>query len=400
MVTASFIHRLACLGGVCVVVVLGWAVLAYGQAARREAVSPTAEAAPSTEAGAGAQAAPEMEIPESSLRSGLLAADLDAVDKYVTYWADKLTTAGSEQEILDARARLTRGYNRYDNWQFRGAYAERAAKALTAVLDSPDVRKQINAAMAISQMREVAVQPVLEMMVVHHNPALRLYGWLGYRRIRLEVLAQGKDPVGTMLRSLEKAAMTEDCGPVMASVLDMMYLSPDRPSIVSPTVFDGTRTRLFEIFRQCWPRVCQKVLNGHQSMIRAGGAGLDALRRIATDEDATKETQLAAVQMVVDLVWCSAKRYAAGGQTSAQVATNEALLRECETALNAITKLRQIPVNQALGVRDEAKRAAEVEVAVSRWIRLLDNANWPVHEPKFQSAPPTASQPAVEEPET
>ena len=81
--------------------------------------------------------------------------------------------------------------------------------------------------------------------------------------------------------------------------------------------------------------------------------------------DASKETQLAAVQMVVDLVWCAGKCYAAGGQTGSQVAANEALLRECETALNAITKLRQIPINKALAVKAEENRTAEVEAAVS-----------------------------------
>jgi hypothetical protein len=102
----------------------------------------------------------------------------------------------------------------------------------------------------------------------------------------------------------------------------------------------------------------------------------------------------------VDLVWCAAKRYAAGGQTAAQISANEALLRECETTLNAITKLRKIPINQALAVRAEADRAAEVEVAVSTWIRLLNGANWPVREPKFQTSLPPTTQVAGEESES
>jgi hypothetical protein len=238
---------------------------------------------------------------------------------------------------------------------------------------------------------------VLESLVVSRNPALRLYGWTGYRRILLLVLAQGKESVTTMLTSLDKAATGEDCGPVMSAVLDMMYLAPDRPSIVSAAVFDETRARLFEVFRKSWPRVCKKVLDGHPGMVRAAAAGLDALRRVASDENASKDTQLGAIQMVVDLAWCAAKCYAAGGQTGSQVAATEALLRECETALNAITKLRKIPIYQALAVKVEADRAAEVEAAVSTWIRALENANWPVHEPEFQPSPVAATQPAPEE---
>lgn len=384
MVIGSFIRRLGRSGGPFAAILLCWSVIAYGQAA---ALAP--------EAGPGAEGPPDLEIPESSLKSGLLATDLALIDRYVAYWVDRLGSGGSEEAILDARIRVVRGYNLHENWQFQGAYAERAAKALAPLLESPDVRKQINAAMAVSQMREVAVQPVLESMAVSRNPALRLYGWTGYRRILLLVLAQGKDPVHTMLTALEKAAINEDCGPVMSAILEMMYLAPDRPSIVSATVFDETRTRLFEIFRKCWPRVCQKVLEGHLGMVRASATGLDALRRVASDEDASKETQLAAIQMVVDLVWCAAKRYAPGEQTGSQIAANEALLRECETALNAITKLREIPINRALAVKAEENRAAEVEVAVSAWIRRLENANWPVREPKFQTAAPAPTQPAV-----
>ncbi len=395
MVTGSPTRRLRRLGGLFLLaLLLSWTLVAYGQLGPAE----PGPLLPGREAGlgpaGGPEGPPELEIPESSLRSGLLEGDVAVVQQYVTYWVDKFTEAATEEAILDARVRLVRGYNRYENWQFQSVYAEQAVKVLAPLLESPDIRKQINAAMAVSQMREVAVQPLLESLVVSRNPALRLYGWTGYRRIRLLVLAQGKEPVGRMLAALEKASMTEDSGPVMGAILEMMYLAPDRPSIVSASVFDETRTRLLAIFRQCWPRVCQKVLDGHRGMIRAAGAGLDALRQVASDEDATKETQLAAVQMVVDLVWCAAKCYATGGQTAAQMAANEALLRECETALNAITKLRKIPINKALGTKSEQDRAAEVEVAVSTWTRFLENANWPVREPKFQPSAGLSTRPA------
>lgn len=377
------IGRLAGLNGACVSALLCWGVVAYGQAT---APSDTRRG------GGGSTATGEMVISETSLRSGLGTTDLEVIDRYVTNWAEKLATAGSEEDILDARVRLTRGYNTYDSWQFQNAYADRVAKALTPVLTSPDLRKQINAAMVLSQMRQVSMQPILESLVVSPNPALRLYGWTGYGRIRLLVMAQGKGPVETMLTSLTKAAAEEDCGPVMSAILSMMYLSPDRPSIISASVFDETRAKLFDVFRQSWPRVCRKVLGGHYGMVRAANEGLDALRRVAADPDSPKETQQAAVQMVVDLAWCAAKCYAAEGQTGSQMAATEVLLRECETALNAITKLRQIPVNKALTTKGDAERVAAVELATSSWIRLLENANWPVREPKFE-LPETTTQP-------
>ncbi len=327
---------------------------------------------------------PDILISESSLKSGLSNTDMDVVGRYIAYWVDKLSQASEEGAILDARTRLVRGYIKYDNWQYQNVYAERVAKAAVPLLESQDVRKQINAALALSQMPQVNVQPALEQLVVSPNPALRFYGWVGYRRIRMLVLAQGKESVAIMLNSLSKAATAEDCGPVMGAVLAMMYLDPDRPAMVTPALFQETQTQLFAIFRQAWSRVCQKILEGDTGMSRAATDGLSTLRRVAAGQGSRGEIAQGAAQMVVDMMWCAAKFYTKTLGSGLPTVGGEALLRDCEGALNVITELRRIPMTEALAVKGDTDRAAEVSDAVDKWIRFLENANWPVQEPKFE----------------
>jgi hypothetical protein len=335
---------------------------------------------------------PEIQIPESSLKSGLLDADLNLVDRYITYWVDKLSQADEEGAILDARTRLVRGYVKYDSWQYQNVYAGQVSKAIAPLLESRDYRKQINAALALTQMPQVTVQPALELLVVSPNPALRFYGWVGYRRIRMLVLAQGMESVAVMLNSLSRAATAEDNGPVMGAVLAMMYLDPDRPSMVTPALFQETQTRLFVVFRQAWLRVCQKVLEGDPVMGHAASDGLSALRRMGAGLGSRGEIGQGAVQMVVDMMWCAAKVYVKAAKAGMPTASVEALLRDCEGALNAITELRRIPMTEALASKGDTDRAAEVDAAIGKWLRFLENANWPVKEPKFEISPEAATQ--------
>ena len=342
-----------------------------------------------------AEALPEIQIPAMSLKSGLLEADLTVVDSYIAFWVGKLSGATDENTILEARKRLITGYRKYDSWQYQNVYAGRASTALLPLLEAREIQKQINAALAISQMRQVTVQPALEVLVVNPNPALRLYGWAGYRGIRMLVLGQGKEAVDVMLKSLAKASLTEDSGPVMGAVLGMMYLDPDRPSMVTPVMFEDARERLFQTFRQAWPRVCTKVLEGDAGLTGAAGDGLGALRKMSAGVAAKGEIPQGAVQMIVDLASCASKAYAKAVGNGLPSVSAEALLRDSEDALNAITELRRAPISEALAAKNEAERAAAVDDAVDKWIDFLKNANWPIQEPKFQaSAGAAMSQPA------
>jgi hypothetical protein len=181
----------------------------------------------------------------------------------------------------------------------------------------------------------------------------------------------------------------------MGAVLGMMYLDPDRPSMVTPVMFEDARERLFQTFRQAWPRVYTKVLEGDADMTAAAGDGLSALRKMSAGVAAKGEIPQGAVQMIVDLASCASKAYAKAVGNGLPSVSAEALLRDSEDALNAITELRRAPISEALAAKNEAERAAAVDDAVDKWIDFLKNANWPIQEPKFQaSAGAATSQPA------
>lgn len=324
--------------------------------------------------------APEIQISDVALRAGLLSDDVQQIERYVRYWADKLVEANDAQDVLAARSRLMRGYGNYNNFQYQTVYAGQAATILVPLLKSADLLKQVNLGVVLSHMEQVTVQPALEVMIVSPNPALRLYGWHGYQRIETSVLAQGRDFVATMLKSLTKAAQEETCGPVMSAVFRMFYLGHERPTFILPGIYEQTRGELFEILHQSWPRICKQVLAGDIGMIQASGEALKTLRRIVAVAGSQKETPQTVVQMLLDMMWCAAKAYANADAGSPVQAASEALLRDCEGAMNTVTQLHKVPISSALGVAAN-ERSLAVEIAVHTWVRELESAGWQVKEP-------------------
>ncbi|MFA6133908.1 MAG: hypothetical protein WC869_07850 [Phycisphaerae bacterium] len=342
---------------------------------------------------------PQIDIPALALRASLLAAHKAMVDQYVKYWVAKMVDAKSDKELLDGRTGLVAGYRKYDSTRYQMYYAEQAIKAMSPLLTSEDPRKQVNAGIVISGMRQVAIQPALETMVKSPNPALRFYGWRGYQRIRMWVLAQGRDSVGQMMSSLVAAAAHETSAPVLKELFKMLWLEPDRPSMVSEQEFEQTRLRLFGIARDTWPRMCRGVLGRDADLSDASREGLLTLRAIYESLGSNKEVQQAVMQMVVDMMWCAAKSYSELDIANPVFGIDESLLRDSEAAMNAITKLRKTPMDEALASKGEEDRRLAVRVAVQTWIRGLENAGFPVSEPtRFGSAatnpPATSGSPA------
>lgn len=347
--------------------------------------------------------APVIDIPENALRAGLLGTHLEMIEQNVKYWYGKMSDAATDDGVIAARKGLLADYRKYDSMPYQIAYAEKAVDILKPLLNSDDPRKQINVALAFSQMRQVTVQPALEIMVKHPNPAVRLYGWTGYQRIRMWVLAQGKGPIETMLNSLTIVAMKGDSGPVMSAIFRMLYLEPDRPSMVSKEDFDQTRLHLLNILEQAWPAQCNRVREEQLPMIRATSDALRTLRAISDSLGSDKEVQLSVVQMILDMMWQAAKTYSEAESNNPLFPACENLLRECESAMNFATKLRKTPIEEALAIKVAEDRKLNARIAVQSWIRELENAGYKIIEPKETESGETrepatapASAPAAE----
>jgi hypothetical protein len=332
----------------------------------------------------------QIDIPESALKSGLLTSHLEQVSRAVEYWLNRMRDAGDDQEILAARKGLIADYNRYYSIKYQYVFAEQVARGIPELLKLEDPRKQINAGLAVSQMRQVTVQPALEVMLTHPDPAVRLYAWQGYRRIRLLVLAQGKEFAETTYSSLAKAAAREDCPPVLQEAFGMFRVESDPPRTISPQDFEQARKRLFAIFQGIWPRLCERVAEGDLEMsicCRDGIAALRAVHGTLAGDGAISQT---VIQMVYDMMWSAAKGLTASEADSPVSAALETMLGDCENALNYVTRLGKVLMTSALAAKDQTDRNLAVLSAVQGWREALIAAGYTLAKPGASQEPTSA----------
>jgi len=336
-----------------------------------------------------AQTPPEINISEMALRTGLSPLDEEQIRRYIKYHVEQMRKAAAQDEVLSARDALVAGFGKYKSIEHRYVYAREAAKLIPPLLELPDKLKQVNAAIALGQMKQVRIQPALDILTAHKNPAARLLGWQSYRSLRLEVMSRGMAATKTMYASLAKAASTEASSLVMRSVFRM--LNPPRRTLgVSTEVMDYARKRSFEILRKCWGGPCQRVVDGDAAMADACQDGLRAMRSIAKLVAVKPAEKTSLIQMAMDLAWCSARAYDDAGAKGPTGEANSLLLFACESLLNELTGLNKNYIGSKL--RDEKltpdeKRAA-VRMAALDWIDELKRAGYKVEKPQFK---PTTS---------
>ena len=165
--------------------------------------------------GTAGKAPPSIVIPESALKGRLGPEHISQIEQRISYWGELMTEAKGRdagRDIISARSGLIGDFRAYDAPIYGYAFAREAARILTPVLkdgfanDDPDFRlKEVNLAIAISQMSQVPIQEALEEMVVHRNAGVRYIGWRGYRNIRSLLLAQGSNFSQKMFETLQRS---------------------------------------------------------------------------------------------------------------------------------------------------------------------------------------------------
>jgi hypothetical protein len=335
------------------------------------------------------EAAPPLEIPPDVLKTALSQAYVAQIDARVKYYADRFQEVGGDEDIVALRKKVLDDYRKYDSTEYQYVFTQTAVKYLSPLLQEPNQTRQVNVAMALSQMEQVPVQPALESMIKDENPAVRYLGWQGYKRIRMSVLAQGSEGVETMYASLARAAENETEASVVKAIFQMLYLPPIRPEAVSEQSFSVARKRSLDILRKCWPKRCREVLAGSAAMADAARAGVVALlgfENLSTEDPAV---QTALLQMLVDILYCSSKAYDAAHAAGNVAEVNSDLMQDAENALNAVSKLRLSQVTTALlDPKVQPPREAAVGLAVLDWIDALKSKG--VKKPDFPSVSATA----------
>jgi hypothetical protein len=321
-------------------------------------------------------------------------------------WIVAIRDANSDAGAVSARDRLVKEYvaaeARGAGYDFAKQAAAGAAPLLRKGLEKDPLRavKEVNLAMALSQMPQVPIQDALEVMVAHGgNPAVRYFGWKGYLAVRVRLLAQGMQPAETALAAAEKASRTETSAPVLEQVFRMLEMDAARPTAVSQEVWDTFRKGAWGALRANWRAWCLRVRAGDEEMAgaceRAAAAAASHAALGGLSKDQTKEL----LQMLVDMAFSAGQAFvearAAGRTGDAFVG----LLQACESRLNEVTKAGKTFIDKTLRDPRLGTMPQIVILDVGRenngvlaWVEFLKSQG--VVEPKFER-PATATVPAA-----
>jgi len=314
---------------------------------------------------------PPLDVPSGGVAVGPAA--IESIRNRLTYWRGQIAGATNVKEIIEARKGILADYRRSDDPEYQYRFAQEAARVinplLTEILKENDklrAVKLVNAGIALSKMPQVTIVPALEVMVAHKTPALRYLGVEGYRAARTDILAQPPDVARQMFRVLGAAAAKEQSAPVIGSLFVTFNISSFAVAAVPPETLRGAQLQALAILRANWPRWCRRVLYGDTEMSRAFEKGAATLQTLSATADRGK-----ILQMLTDLIWCSAKAYDEAGGKGEIGDANRSLLLECERALNAISKKDRTHLRGPLEKEDIGDRGAAVRLGVINWIADL-----------------------------
>ena len=292
-----------------------------------------------------ADQAPELDIPPVALKGPLLPMHEEKIAASLTYYTQVIQKAkDDDQPTIDSgRAGLIQTFRYSESMTYRYAAAKFAAEIVTPLLEDDSRIKQINAALVLSTMPQVTIQPALEKMIVHGNPAVRYYGWRGYRNAWTYIVSQGAKPAGTMFDSLGRRADDEPSPIVMGAIWEMLRLRGDPTTV--PGDLGNPREHAFNILRASWRKRCGQVMAGDLAMLDAVRKGLATVIEYAANAQAANRDQTAkeAVRMAAELTWCAGKAYQAASKAEKvnvpAIRAAETLLQDCERSLNELLGL-------------------------------------------------------------
>ena len=320
----------------------------------------------------------------------------------VDFWLQQLSQTKDPQEVQAAREGLLADYKAVDKSFYQSRVAalagERALAVLTALPAEWKSLKEVNIALALSQMPQVAIREALEKLIVADNPGVRYCGWVGYRNIRTLVLAfpAGSTFEKQMYQSLRDQAEKEPSGPVVTVIIQMLQMTPVVPTGVSRQAFEQFQQTAYDILQSVWTKRCREVMAGDAGMAEACRKAVSVVERFSLvfPGDAARKKQM--LQMVLDMAWCSAKAYGnlteAAKEEAAKVReANGSLLRECESSLASLSGTRANYISQRL-----AESGPTVGLAVLDWAKALKDQGVVSPEDRFAApASAPASAPAA-----
>lgn len=327
--------------------------------------------------------APPINIGESDLQAAALpAGGIKAIGDRVKYCLDKIANEKDPAEVKRAAAALIEnGFNRYpDSASFRAAYAKEVGRQVAPLLTKLDDSRSVPLAMSLAQLVDANALPVLEAMVADNSsPPVRFCAWktLASAAFRSKLT---KDQALKLLDLAEKQFKVENS----SAVVGQMVLSL-RPL---PNADKAVVAKSWALVKFAWASIGWAASAGDVEMSHACRTAVSLLETLGKDDKK-------APQMLLDMMFFSAKAYGDVKAEGLIADTNAQLLRETEPLLSAISGIQKKFVQDALGIKDAKERASKVKLAVLEdWLDAL-KAKYKddIVEPKL---PAPASEPASE----
>ena len=332
-------------------------------------------------------------IPEDLLDGELLPTHKRQITDRINWWAKSILTARTEKEVISARKGWEEDYRYYQSSNYRVNFAGLSVPKGLALLNGTDLKqddplavlKQINVAMAFSQMQHLSAVEAMEQMVAHKNAAIRFLGWKAYRGTRGVLLKGGKAGVNKFLAALGKAMLTETNPMVSASVLAAMNLSDVD---LSATTKQTLQKQFVDQIQIAWDTYRRSTLDGKLEWIRAVRNGVQTLGIIGSERALSKTC----LQLLANLADSTSRTYAKAIKNRDQAAeTGDAklekqngnladacktLLLDIEGSLRLISGVIKKPIQHALTApaADVPDRGAAAQTAVLDWVDDLESA--------------------------
>lgn len=270
--------------------------------------------------------------------------------------ANEMTAGKNEDQVIQARQRLEDGYRsaREDGSALAYFYAGDAADQLAPLL-GPGLRgddplrqlRMVNAALALSQMNQVSAQAALQQMVGHESPAVRLYGWRGYRRTRRQILAYGGQAAERFFKTVQQRAGAETNVTVLGGFFRMLDLGVAMGPGIDPETWQAWRKVERGVLEDNWDTWCAMLLEENTEMALAAlplmsvaqGHILEIQQEMRR-QGAAKEAIDQAISPLLDLLyklgWHSTLAYKQAGHGSRVANAHGYLLRQWEQGLNGL----------------------------------------------------------------
>ena len=339
---------------------------------------------------------PLPEIPGAQLGQPLLNHYKKQIASRVAFRKKQVVESPDDAACVKARKLCVRDYEFYNDANYQEEFAKEILKQWMDILTAEGLEddamkriRQINAALAMSEMGSPAMQPGWEKMVRSNQPVFRSLGWLGYSRGRDALLKKAqKKSIDTLTASMQAGLGTETSPIVLQQIFAV--LSPKG----MPSMTDAVQKQFVNGLIANWDALRLGLASDPQiarfEALTGAALALEALSKssvLITPKDKAKLSQMA-----IDLMQSAAKAYNDNAETVAKdkafAEAIHALLTQCEKSLQATSGKTDKKIQTALTSNDplvRADRAAAIMGAVLEWADGLKGQG--VTDPKSPKKP-------------